>query len=383
MTAQQEDELHCTNLRIRDKTVPYGDDQAILEAFQTDGYCVVTGILTQAELETMLNELWTSERLLGKFDRTDPSSWARPDWPQQQGGRNFLASSNVYQDAASWDLASNEKLLHVQQLLFGRNDLMMAGLGRWGVMRPARDHPEWRTESSWLHWDQNCWTEPDFCRVQAIVCLTDSTATTGGFACVPGFQRHYREWGERHPQGSVVINGKVVDEMYGSGQPFPVPSDDPCQREVVRVVAPAGSAVLWDSRLPHQNVPNTDATVFRVVHYTNMIVRDDESVQERRRLLGQKRVLMDLLGEEGPRFPHKLSPTGRRVHCLEDEPVSLEEALQEFGVDDVDGLREAAKLVQEAGALEEQGETAAAIQRHQRSIRLFPEIEDWHNAIFG
>lgn len=385
---QPEDERRCRTqlLPIRDKTVPYGDDQTILEAFCTDGYCVVTGILTPKEVEAALHELWTSERLLGQFDRADPSSWARPDWPQQQGGgggRNFLASSNVFLDAASWDLASNERLLRVQRLLFGRHDLRVAGLGRWGVMRPARDHPEWRTESSWLHWDQNCWREPDFLRVQAIVCLTDNTATSGGFACVPGFHRRYREWGERHPQGTVVVNGKVIDEKYGSGQPFPLPSDDPCQREVVRVVAPAGSAVLWDSRLPHQNFPNTDATAFRVVHYTMMDVRDDESVRELQKLLKQKRILMDLLNEEGPRFPHKLSPTGRFVHCLEDEPVSLEEALREFGVDNVDGLREAAKLVREAGALEEQGETAAAIQRHRRSVRLFPEIEEWHNAIFG
>jgi hypothetical protein len=89
-----------------------------------------------------------------------------------------------------------------------------------------------------------------------------------------------------------------------------------------------------------------------------MKIRDDESVRDLRRLLNQKRILMDLLGEEGPRFPHRLSKAGRAVHCLDEEPTSLEEALRLFGVDDPDGLREAAKLVCEAGELEERNETS-------------------------
>jgi len=272
----------------------------------------------------------------------------------------------------------------VQQLLHRRRDIMMSDLGRFGVMRPIKGHPdEWRTDTSWLHWDQNRNTEPDYCHVQAIGCLTDNTASSGGFACVPGFQHQFSEGGEQHPLGSVQVHGKVINEAYGSGQPFSVPPQDPCQEHLVRVVAPAGSAVLWDSRLPHQNFPNTDATAFRVVHYTMMKVRDDESVKERRRLLNRKRILMDLFGEEGLRFPHKLSATGRFVHCLDEEPKSLEEALRKFGLDDAEGLREAAKLVQEAGELEEQGEMVAAIKKHQRSMRHFPAIEDWHEAIFG
>lgn len=28
--------------------------------------------------------------------------------------------------------------------------------------------PEWRTKQSWLHWDQNPWSEPNFCRIQVL-----------------------------------------------------------------------------------------------------------------------------------------------------------------------------------------------------------------------
>jgi hypothetical protein len=42
-----------------------------------------------------------------------------------------------------------------------------------------------------------------------------------------------------------------------------------------------------------------------------------------------------------------------------------------------------AKLVVEAGELEEQGQTALAIQKHRRSMRVFPTIEEWHEVTLG
>jgi len=260
----------------------------------------------------------------------------------------------------------------------------MTGVGRWGVMRPTKHNPEWKTDSSWLHWDQNPWTEPDFCRVQAIVCLTDNTITSGGFACVPGFHRRFQKWGQDHPMGTLEVGGKVVNETYGAGQPFPVPLDDPIQKDVTRVTAPAGSAVIWDSRLPHQNFPNTDEHAFRVVHYTMMQFRDENTIAQRKREYNQKRVLMDVMGKTGPRFPHHLSATGKFVHGLdEDRPELLEQSLKTCGVEDVSTFIEAAGLVREAGRLEEEGDVNGAIRKHQKSIAIFPEIEEWHQVIFG
>ncbi|KAL7555032.1 hypothetical protein ACHAWF_018613 [Thalassiosira exigua] len=254
-------------LPCRDRSVSYGDDDAVLASFREDGYVVVTGVLSPAEVDAALDELWTSPNLLGKFDRDDPTTWSDPTWPQQDGGRNFLSSRDAHADASNWDVSSSPRQLRVQKLLWGREDLIASGPGRWGVMRPSGVEPRWRTEAGWLHWDHNPWTKPGFSHVQAIVCLTDATPTSGGFACVPGFHRKFRMWGDDHPKGTLVVDGKAIDDSYGDGQPFPVPDDDPCQRDVVRVLAPAGSMILWDSRTPHQNVPNVDDRAFRVVLY--------------------------------------------------------------------------------------------------------------------
>ena len=82
--------------------------------------------------------------------------------------------------------------------------------------------------------------------------------------------------------------------------------------------------IIWDSRLPHQNYPNTDDEAFRVVHYTMMEIKDWDAVMEHRKLLKQKMIVMNVLGIHGQRFPHALSALGREVNCLDDEGIKLD-----------------------------------------------------------
>lgn len=119
-------------------------------------YVVVSNVLSPELVEAVLNEILTSDNLLGKFDRTDPESWNHPSWPQQaNGGRNFLSSTNVFGDGCNWDVASSPRQYHLQKLLWQRDNLIMSSLGRWGVMRPSGYNSQWKTESNWLHWDHN------------------------------------------------------------------------------------------------------------------------------------------------------------------------------------------------------------------------------------
>lgn len=368
-----------TEYLFSDKHVPFGDDAAIVKTFQEDGYVVVSNVLSSDQVSDALEDLWTSPRLLGQpgIDRNDPETW-QGEWPQSNGGKNFLGSSNVFLDAASWDLMSHPRIIQLQKLLYQRDDIMYTSLGRWGVMRPTASHPEWKTETNWLHWDQNPWTEPEFVRLQAIVCLTDNTQTSGGFACVPRFHKEFQRWGEEHPLGTLFSStGTMLNHTYGVGQPFPVPADDPSQERLVKVLAPAGSMVIWDSRLPHQNFPNTDSKALRIVFYCMMQVKEEKAAKERMELMRQKIIVMETLGIRGERFPHSLSPLGREVNCIPD-PGTIPDlgSLPE-------GLKKAIPLVLEAGRAEGAGDIAQAIRCHQKALRLFPDIESWHKAIFN
>lgn len=216
-TSQKSQNNNC------DKSVAHGCDEAIKEAFQEGGCVVVSNALEPAEVKAIMDELWASPRLLGcpGAGREKLSMRAGEEWPQQlSGGCNFLEPADVFQGAASWGLTGHERIAHLQKLLCGRSDIMRASLGRWGVMRPAAGHPEWKTDESWLHWDQNPWSEPDFVRLQAIACLTDDTKTLGGFARAPGFHKSLQRWGEKRPMGPALVGGRQVDHIYGVAQPF-------------------------------------------------------------------------------------------------------------------------------------------------------------------
>lgn len=366
----------------RDSSVAFGDDAAILASFATDGYVVVTGVISHDDVNSAINELWTSHQLLGRSDaikRDDPSTWQSGNWPQQDGGRNFLESCDPYLDRSCWDLPQHPNVVHVLRLLY-RGPVFAPESARHGVMRPTAEHPEWRTDANWLHWDQSPWRQPGFHRVQCFLCLSDQTPTSGGFLCAPGAHNEFAAWGEEHPEGTVVVGGKTITRDYGVGAPFPVPLDDPFQHRVVRVLAPQGALVLWDGRLPHQNYPNTGPE-FRVVQYLSFSCATPDAVEERREFL-QKKLLVRSLLDDGPEpvqcfFPGGLSALGREIFCVPD-------GLHATGVESLDSrLVQAIRLTIAAGDQELRGELQASVQSMQRAGKLWPEIEAWHDAIFG
>ena len=94
-----------------------------------------------------------------------------------------------------------------------------------------------------------------------------------------------------------------------------------------------------------------------------MVVATDTVLEERRKLLVQKRILMDLQKDSGSgnRFPHNLSELGNQVHGWTESNVELSEALRE-----TEAFLKASRLVKEAGISEEEGDVSTSIRKHQR-----------------
>lgn len=159
---------------------------------------------------------------------------------------------------------------------------LVMSVDRFGLMRPTKlwqeggswqEKPEWRTSKNWLHWDQNPWSTPGFFAMQGLLCLSGSSANSGGFATVPGFHLEFASWAEANPEGSIPKRNKKM-------VPFPVPLEDEMQERRVKVLVPSGGLLVWDSRMPHENFPNQDHC-WRIVQYVTCKRMAAEDLQRR------------------------------------------------------------------------------------------------------
>jgi len=248
-----------------------GQEEQYMKFFHEYGFVVIRDALTADEVNNTIDEMWTHETLLGKNGsvvRDDPSTWETAHWPSAFGiaERGFLSFDHDYQPEVCWRNRQNPIIYKVFTNIFGNKELWVT-IDRYGIMRPTKniklkngdvvDKPEWITKSNWLHWDQNPWYEPDFVRVQGLIALSNSTAHTGGFHCVPGFPHKFSEWGKHNqPRKGGIIN---------------VPLEDPARNEIVKIFMRKGSLLVWDSRLPHGNYPN-ESPDFRAVQYVTYSV---------------------------------------------------------------------------------------------------------------
>eukprot|EP00494_Astrolonche_serrata_P016087 UN16250 len=85
------------------------------------------------------------------------------------------------------------------------------------------------------------------------VALTDNTAkNTGGFECVPGFHKEFDEYFKNKSDRSVR-NGSSDTICVGEFCRLLPQEDRSILKRYVHIPYKAGSAVLWDWRIPHAN----------------------------------------------------------------------------------------------------------------------------------
>eukprot|EP01089_Gocevia_fonbrunei_P007539 TRINITY_DN1870_c0_g1_i3.p1 TRINITY_DN1870_c0_g1~~TRINITY_DN1870_c0_g1_i3.p1 ORF type:complete len:277 (-),score=49.23 TRINITY_DN1870_c0_g1_i3:64-894(-) len=197
---------------------------------------------------------------------------------------------------------------------------LLVSLDRYGFMRPTtqipfkkilngeetiikKDRPDWKTAEKWFHWDLNPWvwcglnspnSQPEddlakraiieekisefsdpfnaasafisenndknenlgFDKVQGLLVLADSTENDGGFQTIPGFHKFLPTWAKQiksHPNESFVY----------------VPQEEKFTDHAQKITAKKGSLIVWSSRMPHCNFPNSGSR-FRYCQYVKM-----------------------------------------------------------------------------------------------------------------
>jgi len=269
--------------------IPY-DEDGFVEAFSVDddiqiikdyfdryGVIVFRDVVPHEQIDETIDEIWNIIEP-GGVEKDDTSTWSQEYWPEE-GGLALAGFLNFDADIdlpLSWKNRSHPNVHKIFTHIWGTERLWVT-FDKYGVMRPTKgieidgeivDRPEWKTRSNWCHWDQDPWKEPNFVRVQGVLALTDSTKTSGGFHCVPGYHKYFNQWASLHPPE----NGSI----------FSVPMDDPMRDHIQKITVRKGSFIIWDSRMPHGNYPNDDNT-FRMVQYISFLpASEDQDIIERR-----------------------------------------------------------------------------------------------------
>jgi len=149
--------------------------------FDKHGFVIFRDVVSPQAVEEVVTDIW-SNYLFDGIRRDDPTTWfLQPpnNWSSKVFGgsyntkRGFLGY-NIAQSQAAWNIRQNPSVYKAFAGILGKKWLRVK-MDRYGLMRPTKvrvpdangelvveDHPEWKTEERWVHWDQNPWTEPKF-----------------------------------------------------------------------------------------------------------------------------------------------------------------------------------------------------------------------------
>eukprot|EP01119_Soliformovum_irregulare_P023817 TRINITY_DN8400_c0_g1_i1.p1 TRINITY_DN8400_c0_g1~~TRINITY_DN8400_c0_g1_i1.p1 ORF type:complete len:373 (-),score=57.70 TRINITY_DN8400_c0_g1_i1:73-1191(-) len=300
--------------------------EAFLEFFDKYGFVVIDEIISSEDAKATVEEIWQMIEQSGAktIKRDDPTTWTNDAWPPiRQIG---LLGDDIVKGELAWKNRQNPRLYEAFSAVMKRPDLWVA-IDRFGVLRPTRDvpnnsmdpiscrmdvssdaveksdHPEWKTQSAWTHWDLNPWmwtlntrkgleyAFEDFIvenngtsndgnlKLQGLINLIDCRVQDGGFCCVPGFHRHLKDWSEKTMHTKPQIRAGNPDYVS-------VPKDDPMHLQLEKISCRSGSLIIWSSELPHCNYAN-DSDRFRMNQYIKMFPQQNgkPGVNQRKTLL--------------------------------------------------------------------------------------------------
>lgn len=237
-----------------------GDITEIMKKLDEYGVVVIEQILNKSEIEKSIDAIWANDELESRgVKRNDQSTWGRC-WPMDGKieRKGWIESNNTMFCPQAWRNRFNAAIVGTFQSIWdmkaGTKVDLLVKYDRYGVMRPKLEE-SWRTDEGWLHTDQNPKLEQDFVRLQGVLTFTDSSESSGGFICVPGFHKKWKEYCSAYPIDEDVCSlpKQLRDELMQNG--------------AKKITAPPGSLIIWDSRLPHANFPNDSKTQFRMVQY--------------------------------------------------------------------------------------------------------------------
>lgn len=223
--------------------------------FHDNGYVVIRNIIGSPSIEKAKTLMWEFFTKMGTGIREgDPETWIDDQWPGTALKKGIVSGYGAGQSDFMWFLRGIRDVRTPFSRLWDcdLNDLVPSFDG-FSIFRPVNQNPKWKTDNSlWYHIDQNGHDKPSFVCVQGQVLLLNSDENDGGFVLVPKSHAVFGDIFKRLPS----LGKDQIDFIRFN----PNDLQSPWYHEFVehqlypiKLCAPAGSLVLWDSRTTHCN----------------------------------------------------------------------------------------------------------------------------------
>ena len=256
----------------------------VQESMRVHGYCVVSGVLEElicTAYVTHLNNAFSSiydqrtgESLNMDFDRP-LSLHGAGKWPpfKAKGMLNVHSTGSL---KVMDMLRRDPRVRRVFEALHGTESPLIPSRDRVGAMAPDADG------KSWNHVDadpRGSLSRP--AEFQSMLILKQGDVRDQGFVCYPGSHKHFFRHARVDPNINSHKQGKDFYQVPDVALAAPG-----CARVLVR--PPAGSVLLWDSRLIHCNSTGQKSPsrvgVGRIVAYLNFTPASKVSKEAWRKL---------------------------------------------------------------------------------------------------
>jgi ectoine hydroxylase-related dioxygenase (phytanoyl-CoA dioxygenase family) len=247
--------------------IMFGEDpKPILQKY---GYCVVESVFNKELCEETINAMWRWLENLGTgIDRKDEKTWDNTNWPAhiKQG----LIQHTLAHEKFMWKIREHDHVIKVFSQIYGTNELLTSFDGAT-IIRPLKTGYTHESKESWLHTDSNIihdvkvedvYASPYY-SIQGIANLADSGDRDASlFVGESSHLMHSNLFlhNKRAPKNHwYVLRQDDINYLTSHDVKF------------VKVNAPAGSLILFDSRCFHSGFAGDDLnnSAFRYVIYVS------------------------------------------------------------------------------------------------------------------
>ena len=307
-------------------TTTLQNTKKIEQLLADNGFVIIRNVLNAAECQEIIDGVWDSmEKITADLeiplDRNNRQTWA--SMKKQENIRNMYSQHGIVHAEFFWKLRQHPNILAVFSLLYNCQPKdLLASFDGLCMQTP----PEYSTRgrgwyhSSWYHVDQS-YTRPKKECFQSWVTARDVRPNDYTIGFFKGSHKSFREFGEKFgikKRGDLnKLETPEQMEFYES------------RHQQIRITCPAGSLVVWDSRLLHSGLEplrGREKPNFRTVCYLSYGPRHDvrpHILQKRIDLFRKRRATSHWTHVHMRTIPDK-PPTESRIWQLQTEPLQTD-----------------------------------------------------------